>query len=116
MGAADEVLAAQARKFAAKVARDTAALEELLADDLTYIHASGKVDGKRSFLESVVTRGYLGFVLKEAEARVFGEVAVVTGLADIHVHASLRFDAMFTDIWVRRGDWKNVAWQSTIAA
>lgn len=114
MSSVDEVLAAQARKFAAKVARDLTTLDALLADDLVYIHASGKVDDKMAFLEAVGSRGYLGFAKKQAEARVFGDVAVVTGLADIHVHAALRFDAMFTDVWVRRGAWRNVAWQSTI--
>jgi ketosteroid isomerase-like protein len=114
MGAVDEVLAAQARKFAAKVARDLATLDELLADDLVYIHASGKVDDKPAFLKAVRSRGYLGFARRQAEARLFGDVAVVTGLADIHVHETLRFDAMFTDVWVKCGTWKNVAWQSTI--
>jgi hypothetical protein len=44
------------------------------------------------------------------------DVALVTGSVDIHVHESLRFDAMFTEVWVRRDGWKNVAWQSTIIA
>ncbi len=115
MSAVGEALAAQERKFAAQAARDARALDELLADDVVYTHASGKADDKAAFLKSVSERGYLGFRRRHAQARQFGDVVVITGVADIHVHEALRFDAMFTDVWVKRdGAWRNASWQSTI--
>lgn len=109
-----EVLEAQRQKFAAQAGSDPEALRPLLADDLIYAHASGKVDDKESLLASVAQRGYLGIERKQTAVRIFGDVAVITGIVDMHIHASLRFDAQFTDVWVRGEHWKNVAWQSTI--
>ena len=113
MPEAEDVLEAQSAKFAALVARDLETLELLLDDDLTYVHASGGADNKARFLQNVAERGYLGVTCKSTEVRILGDVAVVTGLADIHVTSEVRFDARFTDVWHRREGWRNVAWQST---
>ena len=108
-----DVLAAQDAKFAALVAGDLETLELLLDDDLTYVHANGEADDKPRFLRNVAERGYLGVTVESSAVRVLGDVAVVTGLADIHVTPEVRFDARFIDVWHRREGWRNVAWQST---
>lgn len=114
MNAEEEVLAAQSRKFAAMVARDVGELGELLDERLSYVHSSGLLDTKESFLKSVAERGYVALTRKEADVRLYGDnFAVVTGLADMHVTEALRFDARFTEIWVRDGSWRAIAWQST---
>jgi hypothetical protein len=51
-GAEPAVLAAEKARTTALVQGDIATLEKLLADDLTYVHASGKVDTKASFLRA----------------------------------------------------------------
>ena len=112
----DDVLAAQDSKFAAQMAGDLAALAEILADDLTYIHANGQPDDKAAFLAGPVRDGYLSIVRSEGSVRRYGDVAIITGTADIQPIPELRFMARFTDVWQKRGDrWINVAWQSTRA-
>jgi hypothetical protein len=44
--AAKEVMATEEARTAALDHSDVAALERIMADDVTYIHASGKVDTK----------------------------------------------------------------------
>lgn len=112
--AADEVLAAQSRKFAAQVAGDAAALGELLADELVYTHANGMVDDKASLIRSLSEKSYLAVECLSSDVLFCGDVAVVTGEVDITVHEALRFKGRYTDVWVRRDGWKNLAWQSTI--
>lgn len=109
----EEVLAAQEAKFAAQVDGDLDALAALLDDRVSYVHANGEQDDKAAFLRSVAERGYLSVTRRSAEARLFGDVAVITGLADIHITRELRFDARFTDVWQRRDAWRNLAWQSS---
>lgn len=112
----EDVLAAQDRKFAAQMAGDLAALDEILADELTYIHANGQPDDKAAFLAGPVRDGYLSIVRSEGSVRRFGDLAIITGTADIQPIPDLRFQARFTDVWqLRDGRWVNVAWQSTKA-
>lgn len=112
----DDVLEAQDMKFAAQMAGDLTALAEILADDLTYIHANGAPDDKAAFLAGPVRDGYLSIVRSEGSVRRFGDVAIITGTADIRPVPDLRFNARFTDVWqMRDGRWVNVAWQSTRA-
>jgi Domain of unknown function (DUF4440) len=51
--AAREVMATQEARTSALDHSDVAALERIMADDVTYIHASGKVDTKKSYLEAI---------------------------------------------------------------
>src|SRR5215510_4435925 len=48
-----EVLAVEQSRVAAFINKDTAALDKLLREDLTYIHASGRVDNKKSLIEAI---------------------------------------------------------------
>src|SRR5262245_64705019 len=50
---ASEILALDDERFAAMTAGDRAAIERLLADDLTYVHSNGTVDDKASLLEAL---------------------------------------------------------------
>src|SRR2546428_213854 len=66
-----------AQRFEAMVRGDAAALDGLLADDLVYTHASGKVDSKASFLDDIKA-GMLRYkVLRPAEPkmRAYGHTA-----------------------------------------
>jgi hypothetical protein len=48
-----EILGLEDKRFAAMVARDFAALEKTVHDDLLYTHSSGLTDTKASWLESM---------------------------------------------------------------
>jgi ketosteroid isomerase-like protein len=118
-GAEQEVRAADARRMAAMVKGDTAALTELLAEDLTYTHSTGQVETRAQFVESIGSGKlrYLAIEPSEVAVRLYGEMAIVTGRADMKVSAQGReqaFPIRFTEVWVKRGGhWRMAAWQST---
>ena len=102
--------------------RDSAALDRILADDLTVINPdgstgdkAGEIGGLRSGklkLESVIN--------DEIKVRVFGETAVVTGRATIRgqideqvIHAQNRYTSVFLK---RRGRWQVISLQLTQVA
>ena len=114
-----DVRTLDARRFDAMVKGDTAALDGLLADDLVYTHASGKVDSKASFLDDIKT-GQLRYKVirpEDPKLSVYGDTAVATGLAAVEVNnhgQELNMKLRYTDVWVNRGGkWQMVAWQAT---
>ncbi len=114
-----EVLKREEARFTAMLKADLAVLEDVLADDLTYVHSSGNLDGKRDFIESVRSGRvkYHSFDRDGVAVRMYGDTAVVTGRGHVLVEsaaAQLDLRLFFTDVYVRRGGkWRMVAWQST---
>ena len=49
--AAKQVMATEQARTTALEHSDVATLERIMADDVTYVHASGKTDTKKSYLE-----------------------------------------------------------------
>lgn len=113
-----DVLAAQRARLDATIAKDGAALEQLMAEDLTYVHTSAKLESRAENIAAVVGSGaYKSFELTDVAVRIEGDTAVITGTADI-TFARPDGDTMlpirFTDVWARRdGAWREIAWQST---
>jgi hypothetical protein len=115
----DDVLTVQQDRFVAMIRRDVAALDRLLAKDLTYIHTTGLLESKSDFLESVAS----GLVLYRAirpydlHVRRYGEVAIVTGSSRMDIttgDVELAFTIRFTDVYLLdAGHWRQMAWQST---
>ena len=113
------VLKREEARLQAMVKVDVAALEDVLADDLSYVHASGDADTKREFIDSILT-GRLKYKQLDREGvavRVYGDAAVVTGRGHFQVRSGendLDVRLLFTDVYVKRGGkWRMVAWQST---
>ena len=50
-----KLISIEKRRFDAMVHKDTALLKILLADSLTFIHSSGIIDNKNSFLKDIGT-------------------------------------------------------------
>ena len=120
--ASAEVLAVEKSRTVALVHADVEALDKLLADDLTYVHATGKIDTKASFLEAVRLGDlrYLSWEPKDLQVRLLGSSAVLTG--NYHVKAldqrvqgeSLDVHVIILSVYAKRGGrWQQVAWQST---
>jgi ketosteroid isomerase-like protein len=115
----EEVEQVERKRFAAMVAQDIAALEPLLADDLTYIHSTGELENKSQFLETI--RGgrlrYEAIDVQELNVRQYDKVALVTGRIVVQARAGSRpltLNVRYTDAYVNRdGHWRLVAWQST---
>ena len=60
---------------------DVAALERIMADDVTYIHASGKVDTKKSYLDAIRSGQlhYISWKPIKLNVRVAGDGAAIDG-------------------------------------
>ena len=115
-----EILALEELRIQAMVRRDLAALNSLLADDLSYTHSGGRTDNKASFLaliESPESR-YLGVDYSDTEVIPALEAVIVRGRAQIRLERDtgekLSYPVLFLDIYTRRdGGWQMVAWQAT---
>ncbi len=119
-GAANEqsALEFQSARFQAMVDADVASLEEFLADELTYAHTTGWTESKTEFLATVGSGrlDYISVTPRDVRVRMYGDVAVMTGLARMRGALGDRpveFTIRFLDVSRRAGDsWQLVAWQS----
>src|SRR5687768_12292662 len=84
-----QVFQAEKDRFAAMIKGDSAALERLLADDLTYTHSSALFESKAEFIKSVTSGkiDYVSIVPSESDwkVRVSGNTAIVNGVAAVNV-------------------------------
>ena len=99
--------------------QDVHALEEILADDLSYTHSTGRLESKAEFISSLTSgrTKYKSIERDDIKVRHYGDTAVVTGSAKFYVNANdqdIKFQVRFTDVYAKRDDvWRMVAWQST---
>ena len=119
-GAAEQaVIKADNARFAAMHNADTAALEKILGPELSYTHTSGVVQTKAQFISDIKTGTikYLTIEPSDQKAMVFGNVAVVTGGASVHIILNgndMSFKLRYTNVHVNRaGAWQMVAWEAT---
>ncbi len=107
------------KRYEAMKRADREVLEQLLADDLTYVHTSGRVETKSQFINSIESGEilYRSIDREDVQVRIYGNTAVVTGLANVNVELRGRVEHLrirFIDVYVRQnGHWNMVAWQST---
>lgn len=119
-----QVLQAEKDRFAAMVKGDRAALEKLLADDVTYTHSTALLETKEQFIKSVTsgTIDYVSIVPSETDwkVRVNGNTAIVNGIAAVNVidtGKDRKIRLRFTTVHMNRGGaWQLQAWQSTVFA
>ena len=118
---ADEkaVVAAEKAGFEAQVSKNTDALNQLLADDLVYVHSSGNVDTKQSYIQSIKEGNstYNSIDVQEQKVRLYGKTAIINGICYIKrplvdgKNSDLKL--RYTDAYVKKGGrWQMVAWQS----
>lgn len=116
------VLEVEKNRTEALVHSDLPALDKLLADDLTYVHATGKVDTKTTLLDAIRSGDlrYLSWDPKELHVRTMGDTAVLTGA--YHVRAvdqrvqgePVDVNVIILSVYAKRGGhWQQIAWQST---
>ena len=117
-----QVLQAEKDRFAAMIKGDRAALEKLLADDLTYIHSTALLQTKDEFIKSVLAGNidYVSIVPSESDAkvRINGTTATATGLAAVNVidnGNNRKIRIRYTTVYANRGGaWLLQNWQSTV--
>jgi ketosteroid isomerase-like protein len=107
------------KRMQAMVAKDTATLQSLIAEDLIYTHSSARLDTRQSLIDGMVkgTTVYTACEPSEVKAQDLGDTVVLTGIAQIKVVVNgtpNAFGVRFTDVYARRGgNWQMVTWQST---
>ena len=115
----DEIIQLENRRIEAMTKQDVQALEEILADDLSYTHSTGRLESKAEFISNLTSgrTKYQSIERDDVKVRQYGDTAVVTGRAKFHVNANgqdIKFQVRFTDVYAKRdGVWQMVAWQST---
>jgi uncharacterized protein (TIGR02246 family) len=118
-----QVLTAEQTRVAALDAQDVPALEKLLAEDVTYVHATGKYDTKTSYLDAIRSGQlrYISWQPKSMQVRVLGkDAAVVNGeyavqAMDTRVQTQpINVTIFILTVYARRdGRWQQIAYQST---
>ena len=114
-----DVLAADDRRFEAMRRGDWATLDTALADDLTYVHSTARLESKAEHVANL--RGgkphYRGIAPRERKVRVHGGAGVVNGVSEMHVERDgkeQRFTVRYLAVYAKAGDsWRMIAWQST---
>jgi len=116
---ADMIIDLDRKRMQAMAAKDIAALDALLADELVYTHSSARLDTKQSLLANMKSGAtvYSSVEPSEVKAQDFGDVVILTGRAQIKVSSQgkhLDFGVRFIDAYAKRnGRWQMVVWQST---
>jgi ketosteroid isomerase-like protein len=118
-GNGQKIIELDRQRMAAMAAKDVAALNALLADDLIYTHSSARMDTKKTLVGAMESGAtvYTAIEPSEVVAQDLGDAVVLTGVAAISVNSSGNansFRVRFTDVYANRnGQWQMVTWQST---
>jgi 4-carboxymuconolactone decarboxylase len=118
----DEVGKREDERRAALIATDVAKLDAILPDEFNYVHSSGLVENKQTYIENIASHRirYSRYVGSDEVYRVYGDVVLAHGTLDIDLdqggnpgHRTFRYAAM----WVKGGDgWRLAFWQNTVKA
>jgi Domain of unknown function (DUF4440) len=91
------------------IKQDKAALERFLSDELTYTHGGGKRQSKAEYIADV-TKGpshYIAFNESGTNIRVYGKVAVLTGLVDVTPGRGEPYRVRTLEVYVENnGQWQ----------
>lgn len=114
-----EVLAAHEKRTAAMLTGDAAALDQMMTDDLTFMHPNAVVETKTEFLDAVRTKRYQYKSLtdEKRQIRIHDKTGIVSGVCRIVVTVGgqdIDVRVGFTELWVKKGKaWRMVLWQAT---
>ena len=114
-----DIRAAEAALYRAMIAKDIAALDTILADDVCYIHSPGFAENKAEYLAGV-KRGlydYEAITSRNVTIKLLGDAAVMHGLVEMKVSEAgkprVLLHLLFTLVWVRDGAWRLFLRQAT---
>ena len=115
MSTTDDILKLEEQRTQAILKADGPTMEKLFDDELVYIHSSGRLDTKRSYIDGLTSgkSAYKAFKFANVKVRVYGDCALVSG--DVVIELPTRtLDLRFTNVWVKGGPagWRHVHWQS----
>jgi hypothetical protein len=99
---------------------DIPALSRFLNEQLVYVHSSGKIDTKKSFLESLKSGALTYEGIEDHLTGIFSgpSTSVLTGTVQMRVKTPARvlaFEAHYTAVYFRdkKNGWQLLRWQTT---
>ena len=114
-----DVLRADDQRFDAMQRGDWTALDAALADDLTYVHSTARLESKAEHIANLRAGKphYRGIAPRERSARVHGGIGIVNGMSEMHVENAgkeQRFTVRYLAVYAKIAErWRMIAWQST---
>src|SRR5215470_985451 len=114
-----EVLRADDQRFDAMRRGDWAALDAALADDLTYVHSTARLESKAEHMANLRAGRphYRGIKPRDRRARVHGDLGIVNGVSEMQVENAgkeQRFTVRYLAVYEKvANQWRMIAWQST---
>ncbi|MBL4801587.1 MAG: nuclear transport factor 2 family protein [Emcibacter sp.] len=115
----EEIYAMEEVRRQAMTQGDLLAMESIFADDMVWIHASSKVDGKSSMIEGYRSKRLQCLSLNDSDVkvRIYNDIAIVSGVTEMDVcidNNSRKGHNRFTAIYMFINEQKKlVSWQST---
>lgn len=113
-----DIRAAEQKWAKAILGKDTAALNQVLGDQLIYAHSTGIVDTKASYIAKINSgkQLYEGVEHESMTVKLYGSTAVVHAKMHMRgVNQNGKFDdrMLMLHVWVKSGnDWQLVAHQT----
>jgi hypothetical protein len=107
------------QRFKAQVAKDTAFLQQIFANDLVYIHSSALIETKKEYIANIMARrwDYREIEVEKNQVRVYQNTAIVTGTARMSLFWQEKmntFRANYTAVYCKiKGKWQMTSWQNT---
>lgn len=111
-----ELAQAEDQRFNAQIASDADALKLVLAEELVYTHASGKVQNKAEYLQGIESGAahYQAIDVTDRVTPVWGEMGLTHGTITLTIGADKKLASRYTGVYIKRaGRWQLLAWQST---
>jgi ketosteroid isomerase-like protein len=116
----EELKAAEMKWVAAATSNNFTQLEQLLADDLTYIHSTGVIEDKAAYLEALRSKRqkYDDIVHSNLRIKTYGgDAGIVTARMRMRGNSKgVPFDdqLLLIHVWVKQnGQWRLAAHQTT---
>jgi len=117
--AESEVLSFEKQRCDAVLRRDVDALDRMMADDATYVHANGLKQSKQEYLKYVAAGKvtYTSYSIDPPAIHLGADVAVTHGTFNYEIataNPARRGASIYTAVYVRvQGRWQLTAWQAT---
>lgn len=101
----------------ALINKDSIALDDVLASDVTYGHTNGLIQTKAQLIRSVISKeqDYKNIIPSDMNIRIYDNTAVVTMKSSVIMiyHGNpLNMDMYITLVWIKKNKWQLVARQS----
>lgn len=113
------VLDLEKNRFKAMIEGNVELLDQLISDELYYIHSNGKVDTKDAFIGGIKngTSKYGNILIEESKIRIHGDVAIINGICTYENNkpdgSPNNLQLKYTSVYANSdGNWKFVSWQS----